>query len=149
MARTFEFNRPRRIANALLTPLIRLGLAPRGTVLLTTSGRRSGDPLTHPVNELEHGGERWLVSPYGERAWVRNVRANGLAQLRRGRRLERVQLEEVRAEAAAPVLREYVTRFPITRPYFDASPDDSFEDFAAEADRHPVFRVSAPPRATE
>lgn len=145
MARTFEFNLPRRAVNALLTPLIRLGLAPRGTVLLTTVGRVSGRPLTHPVNELEQSGQRWLVSPYGIRAWVRNARAHDRAQLRRGRRLERVRLEEVEAETAAPVLREYVERFPITRPYFDVSHDGSLEAFAAEAHDHPVFRISALP----
>lgn len=142
MARTFEFNLPRRIANRLLSPLIRLGLAPRGTVLLTTVGRRSGRPLTHPVNALECAGERWLVSPYGERSWVHNARANDRAHLRRGRRLEHVRLEEVaNEETAAPLLREYTRRNPITRPYFDASSDASVEAFAAEAGRHPVFRV--------
>lgn len=143
MARDYDFNLPRRLVNALLAPLIRLGLAPRGTVLLTTLGRTSGRPLTHPVNELDLGGERWLVSPYGERSWVRNVRANGRAQLRRGRRLERLRLEEVEAKTAAPVLREYIERFPITRPYFDASHDAPLEAFAAEAGRHPVFRITA------
>ena len=39
------------------------------------------------------------------------------------------------------VLKHYVTRIPITRPYFDATPASDIATFAAEAPRHPVFRI--------
>jgi hypothetical protein len=34
---------------------------------------------------------------------------------------------------------------PVTRPYFDARPDDPVERFAAEAAEHPVFRLNDEP----
>jgi hypothetical protein len=37
----------------------------------------------------------------------------------------------------------YVTRVPITRPYFDVTPESDLAAFRAEAPRHPVFSVAA------
>jgi methylthioribose-1-phosphate isomerase len=42
---------------------------------------------------------------------------------------------------AAPVLKQYVTDVPITRPFFDVTPEAPVEAFIAEAHRHPVFWV--------
>jgi hypothetical protein len=86
-------------------------------------------------------GERWLVSPYGERSWVRNARTSGALELTRALRTERVRLEEVDPVTAAPVLREYLRKTPVTKPYFDANAESPLEEFAAEASRHPVFRI--------
>jgi hypothetical protein len=94
-----------------------------------------------PVTLVEDGASRWLVAPYGERNWVKNARAAGWVELRRGRRWERVRVEEVPPDERAPVLREYLRRLPVTRDFFDAEPDDPVEAFAAEAGRHPVFRL--------
>lgn len=44
---------------------------------------------------------------------------------------------------AIPVLREYVTQVPVTRPYFDADPGSPDEIVAAEISRHPVFLLTA------
>ena len=121
--------------------LLRLGLGPARTYLLTVAGRRSGAPRTTPVTLVEEGGRRWLVAPYGEVAWVRNLRAAGKATLSRGGRTEAIAIREVNAEEAAPVLKMYVTRVPITRPYFDAKPESDLAAFRAEAPRHPVFAI--------
>jgi hypothetical protein len=39
------------------------------------------------------------------------------------------------------VLKLYVERVPIVRPYFQSPPDAPLGAFEAEADRHPVFRI--------
>jgi deazaflavin-dependent oxidoreductase (nitroreductase family) len=130
-----------RAGNGLMKTLLRLGVGPPGLMLLTTTGRRSGNRHSTPVNLAEHEGHRWLVSPYGLRGWVHNVRASGEAQLSRGRRTERVRLQEVDATTAAPVLRKYLGQNGITKPYFDATPESPVSDFEAEAARHPVFRI--------
>ena len=52
-----------------------------------------------------------------------------------------MRVEELTPEAATPVLKAYVERVPITRPYFDAAPDAPLAAFVAEAARHPVFQV--------
>ena len=85
---------------------------------------------------------RWLVAPYGEREWVKNARAAGAVELTRARRTSRHAIEEVGPDEAAPVLRKYLRTTPIVKSYFDAAADAPLEVFAAEAPRHPVFRVA-------
>src|ERR1700716_2645498 len=109
----------RRLLNWLISLLIRLGAMPKTNYLLTTRGRRTGRPHTTPVTVIEDGGQRWLVAPYGPVAWVSNARASGQVTLTRGGRSERVRVEEVRDPAeAARVLKLYVERVPLVRPYF-------------------------------
>jgi deazaflavin-dependent oxidoreductase (nitroreductase family) len=141
MAKSYRLTPLRRIANALIRMLLRLGLAPRTTVLLTVPGRRSGTLRSTPVTLIEEDGQRWLVAPYGPVGWVLNARAAGQVELSRGRRSESVQVKELAAEAAAPILKAYVERVPITRPYFDVTPDAPLAEFVAEAPKYPVFQV--------
>ena len=143
MAATFEQTRLRSLGNKLIAPLARLGLAGRRTHVLTVPGRKSGLPRSTPVQLLFLDGQRWLVAPYGEGDWVRNARAAGTVELTRARKTETLRVEEVESEEAAPVLREYLRRTSIVKPYFDATADSPLEAFAAEAACHPVFRLSA------
>jgi hypothetical protein len=55
--------------------------------------------------------------------------------------IERIVLFEVEPVAAASVLKRYVAQAPVTRPFFDVTRRSSLETFAAEAARHPVFRL--------
>src|SRR5215212_6844916 len=137
MAKSYRLTPLRRFANVLMRLLLRLGLAPRTTMLLTIPGRRSDALRSTPVTLAEEGGQRWLVAPYGPVGWVHNARAAGQVQLSRGRRTERVRVKELAPEAAAPILKAYVQRVPITRPYFDVPPDAPLAAFAAEAPQHP------------
>ena len=143
MAATFEQTRLRRLGNRLIAPLARLGLAGRRTHVLSVTGRKSGRRYSTPVQLVFLDGERWLVAPYGVVAWVKNARAAGAVELTRACRTERVGIEEVGPDEAAPVLREYVRGTPIVRSFFDAGPDAPLEAFATEASRHPVFRLAA------
>lgn len=141
MAAQFQQGFARHAVNRLLQVLLLLGLGPARTYLLTVEGRRSGAPRTTPVTLVEEGGRRWLVAPYGEVAWVRNLRAAGKATLSRGGRKDPIIVREVNVDEAAPVLKQYVTRVPITRPYFDVRFDSDLSAFRAEAPRHPVFAI--------
>ena len=141
MARRYRTTGLRRLGNRLMAPLVRRGRGPERTWLITVPGRRSGEPHTTPVNLVEDGGQRWLVAPYGAVGWVRNLRAGGRVTLTRGARAERARAVEVGPEEAAPVLRRYLADNRITRPFFDVRPDSPLADFAAEAARHPVFRI--------
>ena len=134
----------RRAINALVRPLARLGLAGPRTFLLTVPGRKTGKLWTTPVSIVKEGDERWLVAPYGDRNWVRNARTAGWVELRRGRSRERFVVEEPSPEEAVTVLREYYRRGRVTRPFFDVSLDSGDEAWAAEAPRHPVFRLIRP-----
>jgi deazaflavin-dependent oxidoreductase (nitroreductase family) len=143
VAATYRRTPLRRLGNVLIRPAARLGLAGKRTHVLTTVGRKSGRRYSTPVQLVLEDGRRWLVAPYGERPWVKNARAAGWVELSRAGRTERVQVEEVGPEEAAPVLREYLRTTPIVKPYFDADEDAPLEELAAEAGRHPVFRLVA------
>jgi deazaflavin-dependent oxidoreductase (nitroreductase family) len=143
VAATYRTTAVRRVLNMLVASLARLGLAGKRTHILTVVGRKSGRRYSTPVQLVFENGQRWLVSPYGERAWVRNARAAGSVELTRARRTERVRIEEVDSQSAAPILREYLRKTPVTTPYFDVSADSPLEEFAAEAARHPVFRIAS------
>ena len=142
MATTYRLSPGRRAANRLARLLLKLGLMPGPTYLLTVSGRRTGRPMSTPVTLVVEGNNRWLVAPYGDVAWVRNARAAGQIILSRGGRSETLSIRELDATDAAPVLQRYVTRVPITRPYFDAKPDSPLTAFEAEAPSHPVFALA-------
>ena len=143
MASTYRLTPSRRAANRLVRLLLKLGLMPGPTYLLTVPGRRTGRPLSNPVTLVEQGAARWLVAPYGDVAWVRSARAAGQITLSRGRRSETVPIRELGPADAAPVLQRYITRVRITRPYFDARPDSPLSDFISEAPRHPVFALGS------
>ena len=133
------YRRDPRVVNALISVLIRLGLVPH-TYLLQVKGARTGKLRTLPVTLVENG-ERWLVAPYGERPWVRNVRAGGAGRLIRGGRAVTVRLEEVGPDEAAPVLQRYWRYVRGTRQYFDVGAAPGIEDFRRVAAAHPAFRV--------
>jgi deazaflavin-dependent oxidoreductase (nitroreductase family) len=143
MASTYRLTPSRRAANRLVRLLLRLGLMPGPTYLLTVPGRRTGRLLSTPVTLVKEGDTRWLVAPYGDVAWVRNARAAGQITLSRGTRSETLPIRELSPTEAAPVLQRYITRVPITRPYFDAKPDSPLAAFIAEAPRHPVFQLGS------
>lgn len=121
--------------------LTRLGLGRKDRYLLTVRGRRSGRPLSTPVDVIEQGGARWLVAAYGVTAWVSNVRADGDVTIARGGRSEALRAVEVGPQEGVPVLRRYLQEVPVTRPYFAVTPASTDQEFAAESPRHPVFRL--------
>jgi deazaflavin-dependent oxidoreductase (nitroreductase family) len=134
----------RRGLNALVRPLARRGLTGPRTHLLTVPGRSSGRPWSTPVSIVRDGDERWLVAPYGDRNWVKNARAAGWVELQRGRRRERLDVEELSHSAAVPVLRRYYELGRVTRPFFEVDLSSPDEAWLAEAPRHPVFRLRQP-----
>ena len=143
MATKYRLSLWRPVTNALVRALLRWDLGPRHTYLLTVRGRKTGRLYSTPVTLVEQGGQRWLVAPYGEIGWVRSARGAGQVTLSRGGKSEVVAIVELGPEEAAPVLKHYLTEVPITRPFFDVTPESSLDAFAAEAPRHPVFRILA------
>ncbi|MFD6175654.1 MULTISPECIES: nitroreductase family deazaflavin-dependent oxidoreductase [unclassified Isoptericola] len=138
--RTFRRSRARDAGDAVTGVFVRLGLVP-STWLLTTRGRRSGLPRTHPATLVDLDGRRWLVAPYGVVSWVHNVRADPRVLLRRGLARQVCVVRAASAEEAGPVLRQYLRLSRPTRPYFAATLDSPVADLVAEADRHPVFEL--------
>jgi deazaflavin-dependent oxidoreductase (nitroreductase family) len=138
--RQYRPSRGRHVENTVMSALVRAGLVPR-SYLLTTRGRKTGQPRTNPVVPVEHGGRRWLVAPYGPVSWVHNARAAGRVSLTRRRDTRHYTIREVSPDEAGPVLKRYVRLAPSARPYFHATKDSPVAEFIAEADRHPVFEL--------
>jgi len=119
-----------------------LGLPPRWWVILETTGRRSGRRRSTTLVVGEHAGDEYLVSMLGDRSeWVRNVRAaGGRAVIRHGRR-RLVRLEEVPAEARAPILKSYLRRAMGARPHFPIAYTANVDEFDRIAAGFPTFRI--------
>ncbi|MDL9937421.1 nitroreductase/quinone reductase family protein [Gordonia sp. ABSL1-1] len=106
-----EPTRGDRIFGAVVRWCADRGLNLAGARTLTVAGRVSGQPQRVPVNPLTLPGGDYLVSVRGQTQWVRNVRAAGRAELRRGRRSETVVPTEVAVADRAPIIRAYLDRW--------------------------------------
>lgn len=81
---------PRQLTNLPVVALLRSplhGLLSRAVLLLTYTGRRSGRPVTVPVNYARDGGDLYIFSRR-DRLWWRNLRGGAPVRVRlRGRDL--------------------------------------------------------------
>lgn len=118
----------RRLANPMAMRLGRHGVA-----TLTVVGRRTGEPHKVPVIPVEVGGSRYLVAPYGESEWVRNLRAAGKGELSRKGQTEVFQAVEVPAGDRASIIARYrQVAGRAVNSYFTKLPDP---------EEHPVLRI--------
>jgi deazaflavin-dependent oxidoreductase (nitroreductase family) len=133
----------RNVANRSVAFLTRHGVSIVGSRVLAVRGRTSGEWRTTPVNLLDHGGRRYLVSARGEGQWVRNLRAAGTGELRVGRRTEAFRGRELPDEEKVPVLRAYLERWKLeVGVFFDGvGPGSSDAEILAIVAKHPAFEV--------
>jgi deazaflavin-dependent oxidoreductase (nitroreductase family) len=136
--------RLRRAADRMLGRLLRRGRGPGFMRLLTVTGRTSGLPRTTPVVPVRRDGNVWVVSPFGDVDWVRNLRGAGRLDLHRGDERTTYTARELEPPEATHVLRDYLSmpseRF--VRRDFEVTKSSSDEAIAAEAHRHPVFALT-------
>jgi len=137
-----ETTRGRSLGNRVMGRLARWGLVPH-TYQMTTVGRKTGQLHTTPVSLVEHGGQRWLVAPYGPVPWVLNARAAGQVSLTHRRKTADYAVTELSFAEAGPILRDYLQFASATHDYFIAKKNSPVEEFIKEADRHPVFALTA------
>ena len=133
----------RNVFNRFVAFLTRRGVSILGSRVLAVRGRTSGEWRTTPVNLLELGGRRYLVSPRGTTHWVRNLRAAGTGELRLGSRVEAFRGRELSDDAKVPVLRAYLKRWKAEVGVFfgGVGPDSTDEQLRAIAPDHPAFEV--------
>ena len=82
------------------------------TMLITVTGRRSGRPITTPVNYFRSDDRLWVLTTRS-RTWWRNVPVNPRVRLRLDGRDVTATADAVLEEAAvAQKLAEYVRRIP-------------------------------------
>jgi deazaflavin-dependent oxidoreductase (nitroreductase family) len=124
--------KPQAFTRHVINPLVSR-LQTGGVATLTVPGRRTGRARTVPVIPVEVGGIRYLVSPYGESQWVRNLRAAGQATLARKGKVETFQASEIAVPGRAAIIGAYRKVCGRTvEPCFTKLPDPS---------AHPVFRL--------
>ena len=98
--------RPAAFTRHLANPLA-MRLGGHGVATLTVPGRRTGEPRKVPVIPVDVEGSRFLVSPYGESDWVRNLRAAGKGELSRKGQTETFRATGVTAEERESVIARY------------------------------------------
>ena len=129
--------------NKVLMAATRIGIIKDGPMVLTVTGRKSGQPRSTPITPFEVDGRRYVVGGFPGADWVRNAQANPDAELTQGKVRERVRMVELSAEEARPLLRQFPVLVPtgvsfmknaglVTGPHPD--------EFEALAGRCSVFR---------
>lgn len=133
----------RHVFNSLVAALTGLGVSVLGSRVLAVKGRKSGEWRTTPVNVLQVGDRRYLVSPRGQTQWVRNLRAAGEAKLRLGRKTEDVRATELPDGDKPQILRAYLRRwrFEVGAFFGGVSATSSDEELRGIAGEHPVFLI--------
>jgi deazaflavin-dependent oxidoreductase (nitroreductase family) len=129
--------------NRIVAGLTRAGVSVWGSRVLAVRGRTSGELRTTPVNLLVVDGERYLVAPRGVTQWVRNIRAAGEGELRLGRRVARIRVQELADDEKPTILRAYLKRWKFEVGVFFDGVDASASDATLRqiAPGYPVFRV--------
>jgi deazaflavin-dependent oxidoreductase (nitroreductase family) len=126
------YMKPPAFTRHLANPLA-MRLSARGVATLTVAGRRTGDPHKVPVIPVDVGRSRYLVSPYGESDWVRNLRAAGKAELSRKGATEVFQAVEIPVDERQAIITQYrEVAGKVVGPCFTKLPD---------ARDHPVFHI--------
>lgn len=119
-------------------------MTPPTAVTLEVRGRKSGRTISLPLVVVLFQAKRYVVSMLGEDVnWVRNVKAaDGHATVVHHHR-EAVLLAEVPVIDRAPILKRYLDLAPGARPHLPVARGAAVSEFAAIADRYPVFLVTA------
>jgi deazaflavin-dependent oxidoreductase (nitroreductase family) len=128
--------RPPWIARKIGGRMARL-FRPSVVSLLSVPGRASGQWHSTPVAVLEHGGEEYLVSAYGDTEWSRNLRAAGAGRLTRRGDAEVFTVAEVPVDQRPPLIAAYLREFgslPTVERTFRALPDPA---------DHATFRITS------
>jgi len=92
--------------NPIARRLLAAGIPMGPNVLVTIRGRKSGVPRTTPLTIVEFAGKRWLLAPFGDVNWVRNLRAAGRATITVGRRSEEVTAVELGSTETVAFFRD-------------------------------------------
>ena len=97
MPNPFAFSRwYHKLSNIFVVPQFRVLPMPRGFVLLTVTGRRTGKRRRRPVRAIRRGDTFYAVAVLGERSdWLRNVRREPDVRVKVGMRTSDATAREV------------------------------------------------------
>jgi deazaflavin-dependent oxidoreductase (nitroreductase family) len=130
--------------NKFMIAVQKLGIPTGPPMVLTVPGRKTGRPRSTPMTPFTFGGHLYAMAGFPGADWARNARAAGGGTLSKGRKARRVQITELTAEEARPVLRVVPTEVPVAVGFLKraglvrkGTPDE----VEALADRISVFRL--------
>jgi deazaflavin-dependent oxidoreductase (nitroreductase family) len=129
--------------NKLMMAVQKLGIPTGPAMVLTVPGRKSGKPRSTPMTPFRVDGELYVVAGYPGADWAANARAAGRGTLSRGRKSRPVNIVELTATQARPILRVYPAEVPVGVSFAKSSGmvvDGTPEEFEALAGRIAVFR---------
>jgi deazaflavin-dependent oxidoreductase (nitroreductase family) len=132
--------------NKVLMAAVKTGLIKDGPLVLTVTGRKSGQPRSTPITPFEVDGHRYVVGGFPGADWVRNARANPDAVLVRGKVREPVHLVELPADQARPLLRQFPVLVPTGVGFMKSAglvSGPNPDEFEALAGRCSVFRFDS------
>ncbi|MBB5935392.1 deazaflavin-dependent nitroreductase [Streptomyces zagrosensis] len=134
-----------RVIGGTIAWLARRGISLMGSAELSVRGRTTGEWRSLPVNPLPLDGGHYLVSARGTTQWVRNMRAAGGGQLRKGRRIQVFRAIELpEGTEKNRVIRAYLKRwaFEVGKFFNGVTGTSSDAEVTAVAVRHPVFTIN-------
>jgi hypothetical protein len=122
--------------NKFMIAVQKLGIPTGPAMVLTVPGRKSGKPRSTPMTPFRFPGADWAS----------NARAAGTGTLSRGRRSRPVQIVELTAAQARPILRAFPVEVPVGVSFAKSSGmvvEGTPDEFEALAGRIAVFRFDA------
>ncbi|MFG2405783.1 nitroreductase/quinone reductase family protein [Streptomyces brevispora] len=131
--------------NSVIGWLARHGVSLLGSQELSVRGRKSGQMQRIPVNPHTYEGAQYLVSARGHSQWVRNMRAAGGGELRKGRRNRVFTAVEIADdEQKMIVVRAYLERWgwEVNQYFQDITAKSTDAELLAACPDHPVFRIT-------
>jgi deazaflavin-dependent oxidoreductase (nitroreductase family) len=129
--------------NKVMMAVQKLGIPTGPAMVLTVPGRKSGQPRSTPMTPFEFDGGLYAVAGYPGADWAANARAAGTGTLSRGRHSRPVNIVELTAAQARPILRAYPVQVPVGVTFAKRSGmvvDGTSDEFEALAGRLAVFR---------
>ena len=129
--------------NKVMIAVQKFGIPTGPAMVLTVPGRKSGQPRSTPMTPFEFDGGLYVVAGYPGADWAANARAAGTGRLSRGRRSRPVNIVELTADQARPVLRAFPVEVPVGVAFAKRSGmvvDGTSDEFEALAGRIAVFR---------
>jgi len=140
-----------QFSNAFMKALLRSplhGMLSANTLIITLTGRKTGKPVSTPVNYVADG-KQLIITSKPERSWWRNARGGANVELQlRGKKVDATAQAIEEPTAVAVQLGRYLGRAPQFARYFNVNqlPDGSFDsgDLAKAAHERVVVLVDLP-----
>ena len=111
---------PSKFGNAFMSWMINSplgGMMGEGMAVITVKGRKTGKPISTPINVMRDG-EVYTIISSRERTWWRNLRGGAEARLRSGGKTFQVNGEVFESETDLKVkLAEFLRKQPMVARY--------------------------------